>query len=129
MDFFDEIIDLLPDQVSATITTNSGGELLGSFNILRVANSHGYEINTTAVDASLQNRIVERPQCTLKEQMRCMLYSARLGTKFWVDTIMHATWLYNRTHHSVIKMTPMQAYMGQIPALDSLITFGAKITA
>ena len=26
-------------------------------------------------------------------------------------------------------MTPIQAYSGQIPALDSLITFGAKITA
>ena len=26
-------------------------------------------------------------------------------------------------------MTPIQAYSGQIPALDNLITFGAKITA
>ena len=58
-----------------------------------------------------------------------MLYSARLGTEFWADAIMHATWLYNRTYHSAIKMTPIQAYTGQIPALDSLITFGAKITA
>ena len=58
-----------------------------------------------------------------------MLYSARLGTEFWADAITHATWLYNRTYHSAIKMTPIQAYSGQIPALDSLITFGAKITA
>ena len=26
-------------------------------------------------------------------------------------------------------MTPIQAYSGQIPTLDSLITFGTKITA
>ena len=26
-------------------------------------------------------------------------------------------------------MTPLQAYSGQIPALDSLITFGAKMIA
>ena len=58
-----------------------------------------------------------------------MLYSPRLGTEFWVDAILHATWLYNQTYHSAIKMTPLQAYSGQIPALDSLITFGAKITA
>ena len=58
-----------------------------------------------------------------------MLYSARLGTEFWADAITHATWLYNQTHHTAVKMTPLQAYLGQIPALDSLITFGAKITA
>ena len=53
VDFFDEMIDLLPDQVNATITTDGGGELLGSFNVRRVANSHGYTMNATAVDASL----------------------------------------------------------------------------
>ena len=58
-----------------------------------------------------------------------MLYSARIRTEFWAEAIMHATWLYNRTYHSELKMTPIQAYTGQIPALDSLVTFGAKITA
>jgi hypothetical protein len=32
-------------------------------------------------------------------------------------------------YHSKIEMTPLQAFSGQIPALDSLITFGANITA
>ena len=95
----------------------------------RTAQLHGYEVQTTATDASSQDGIVERPHQMLKEKMRCMLYSSRLGTEFWADAIMHATWLYNRTYHSKIKMTPLQAYTGQIPALDSLITFGAKITA
>ena len=113
MDLFDEIIDLLPDQVNAAITTNGRGELPGSFNVQRVANSHGYKMNTTAVDASLQNRIVEHPHHTLKERMRCMLYSVRLGTKFWADTITHTTWLYNRTYQGAIKMTPIQAYTGR----------------
>jgi hypothetical protein len=57
------------------------------------------------------------------------MYSARLGTEFWVDALLHATWLYNQTYRSKIKMTPLQAFSGQIPALNSLITFGAKITA
>ena len=122
------IHDLLPDQVNATITTDGGGELSASHDVLRTANSHGYEVRTTATDASSQNGIVERPHRTLKEKMRCMLYSARLGTEFWVDAISHATWLYNQTYHSAVKMTPLQAYLGQIPALDILITFGAKIT-
>jgi hypothetical protein len=121
--------DLLPDQVEATITTNGGGELSKSHELKRVCNSHGYEVNSTAADSSSQNGIVEQPHRTLKERMRCMLYSSRLGTEFWADALLHAMWLYNRTYHSKIKMTLLQAFSGQIPALDSLITFGVKITA
>jgi hypothetical protein len=126
IDFFG---DLLPDHVEATITTDGGGELSKSHDMKKVCNSHGYEVQSTAADSSSQNGIVERPHRTLKERMRCMLYSSRLGTEFWTEALLHATWLYNRTYHSKIKMTPLQAYSGQIPALDSLITFGAKITA
>ena len=86
-------------------------------------------MRTTASYALSQNGIVEQPHRTLKGKMRCVLYSSQLGTELWVDAIMHATWLYNQTYYSAIKMTPRQAYLGQIPALDSLITFGAKITA
>jgi hypothetical protein len=57
------------------------------------------------------------------------MYSVQLGTEFWADALLHATWLYNRTYHSQIKVTPLQAFSGQVPSLDSLITFGAKITA
>ena len=115
--------------MNASIITDGGGELSASHDIRRTASAHGYDVRTTATDASSQNGIVERPHRTLKEKMRCMLYSSRLGTEFWADAIMHSTWLYNRTYHSTIKMTPLQSYSGQIPALDSLITFGAKITA
>ena len=104
-------------------------ELSKSFDFRRKANEHGYEVEATAADSSSSNGIVERPHRTLKERMRCMLYSARLGIDFWADALTHATWLYNRTYHTSVKMTPLQAYSGQIPALDSLITFGSKITA
>ena len=103
MDFFDKVIqDLIPDQVNATITTDGGDKLSGSFDVQRVANSHRYDINTPAVDASSQNGIVERPHRTLKEQTRCMLYSARLGIEFWADALIHEAWLYNHTYHSAI---------------------------
>ena len=70
---------------------------------VKKANNHGYEVRTTATDASSQNGIVERPHRTLKEKMQCMLYSARLGTEFWADAITHTTWLYNQTYHSAGK--------------------------
>ena len=102
-DFFS---DLLPDHVDPTITTDGGGELSKSFNFRQKANEHGYKVKATAADSSSSNGIVERPHRTMKERMRCMLYSARLGIDFWADALTHATWLYNRTYHTAVKMTP-----------------------
>ena len=60
----------------------------------------------------------------------CVLLNSAIGdAEFWADALKHVTWLYNCTYHSAIDMTPLQAYTGQVPALDSLITFGSKITA
>jgi hypothetical protein len=74
---------------------DGGGELSKSHDLKRVCDSHGYGVSSTAADSSSQNGIVERPHQTLKERMRCMMYSARLGTEFWADALLHATWLYN----------------------------------
>ena len=94
------------DWYEATVTTDGGGELYKSDKFKKTCNQHGYEVHTTAADASFQNGIVERPHRTLKERMRCMLYASRLGSEFWTDALLHAVWLYNRTYHSAIKTTP-----------------------
>jgi hypothetical protein len=77
IDFFG---DLLPDQMEATITTDGGGELSKSHEFTKICNLHGYEVNSTAADSSSQNGMVKLPHRTVKERMRCMMYSARLGT-------------------------------------------------
>ena len=79
--------------------------------VLRVANSNGYEINTTVADSSSLKNIVEQPHQTPKERMKCMLYSARLGTGFWADPLTHATRLYNQTYRSTIKMIPIWCHL------------------
>ena len=56
-----------------------------------------------------------------------MVYSSRLGVEFWVDVIMHAVWLYNRTYHSTIDCTPFKRYTRRKPCVSSLITFGSKV--
>ena len=120
---------LMPDQVDAYIQTDGGGELSHSHAFRTTVDHHGYDVTTTAADAPHQNGIVEQPHRTLKERIRCMLYAARLGVEYWADALQQATWLYNRTYHSAIDMTPLQAYSGQVPSIDSRITFGTKITA
>ena len=73
--------------------------------------------------------MAEQPHCTIKEKIRCMLYAARLGTEFWVDALLHATWLYNRQYHSAIEKTPYEAFTGKRPIVESLLTWGCKVTA
>ena len=119
---------LMPDQVDAYIQTNGGGKFASSHAFRRMAHDHGYNITSTTPNASHQNGLVEKPHWTLKEQIWCMLYKVRLGVEFWSDVFLHATWLYNRTYHNAVKMTPFEAYTGRVPALDSLITFCTKIT-
>ena len=78
-------------------------------------------METTSPDKSSQNGLA-------KERVRCILYTAGLGVEFWPDALIHATWLYNRTYHSAIDMTPHQAFTCCKPTLDSLLTFGCTVT-
>jgi hypothetical protein len=111
------------------VCTDNGNELAGSEAFRHVVDKHQYILETTAPDSSGQNGLVERPHRTLKERVRCLLYTAGLGVEFWSDALLHAVWLYNRTYHQAIEKTPYQAWTGRIPCLDRLLTFGAKITA
>ena len=76
---------LMPDQVDAYIQTDGGGELSHSHGFRKTVDHHGYNVTTTAADASHQNGIVERPHRTLKDQ--CTLYAARLGFEYWADAL------------------------------------------
>ena len=102
-----EIAKILEDiPIDDFIIINGVGEFANCKKFQNTVGTHGYDVTTTAADGSHQNGIVERPHLILKERIRCMLYSARLGTEFWADILLHATWLYNRTYHEAVKMTP-----------------------
>ena len=120
------IDELIPDCVDAYIKT---GEFASSHAFRRVVSNHCCDLTSTGPDTSHQNGIIERPHCTLKERIRCMLYATRLGVEFWADALIHVSWLYNQTYHSAVKKTSFEAYTGCVPVLDSLITFGSNITA
>jgi hypothetical protein len=110
-----------------SIRTDNGGEFITD-EIREIADQHGYVMETISPDKSSQNGLAERPHRTLKERVRCLLYTAGLGVEFWPDALIHATWLYNRTYHSAIDMTPHQAFTRRKPTLDNLLTFGCTVT-
>jgi transposase InsO family protein len=107
------------------IRTDNGGEFITE-ELREVADSHGCVMETTSLDS--QNGLAERPHRTLKERVRCLLCTAGLGVEFWPGSLIHTTWLCNRTYHSAIDMTPHQAFTRRRPTLDNLLTFGCTVT-
>jgi hypothetical protein len=93
-----------------------------------MAANHNFIVETTAPDASSENGLGERPHCTLKEKVRCLLYTVGLGVEFWSNALLNAVWLYNRTYHSSIERTPYEVWTSHKPCLDRLVTFRSKIT-
>lgn len=126
---YEDLVSMGLERPRYYIRTDNGTELAGSQEFRQTANNHDFFVETTAPDSSNENGLAERPHRTLKEKVRCLLYTAGLGVEFWSDALLHAVWLYNRTYHSAIDQTPFQAWSGHKPCLDRLITFGAKITA
>jgi hypothetical protein len=126
---YDELLSMGLERPRYYIRTDNGNELAGSQEFRQTAMNHDFLVETTAPDSSSENGLGERPHRTLKEKVRCLLYTAGLGVEFWSDALLHAVWLYNRTHHTAIDKTPFEAWTGQKPCLDRLLTFGAKITA
>jgi hypothetical protein len=118
----------LKDGTQRYIRTDLGGELANSAAFRELVAKHGYILETTGPDALSQNGRGERPHRTLANMVRCMLYSASLGAKFWADALTQATYLYNRTYHDSIGKTPEEAWTGTIPDISHIRTFGSSVT-
>ncbi len=55
----------------------------------------GFTVEPTGSDGSAQNGIVERPNRTFGQMMRCLLHSAELGPEFWSFALNHAVYIKN----------------------------------
>jgi len=77
-------------------------------------------METTGPVTSAQNGLAERPYKTIKNTMRCLLYSASLGSFFLVDALPQPVWLYNGTWHNSIESTPYTLWTGKKPQLHNI---------
>jgi hypothetical protein len=118
----------LTDGTQRYIRTDQGGELAKSAAFRNIVATHGYVVESTGPDASSQNGRGERPHRTLANMVRCMLYGADLGVEFWVDAIVYATYLYNRTYHESIGKTPEETWTKRKPDVSHIRTFGSSVT-
>lgn len=72
-----------------------------------------------------QNGVAERMNRTIVERVRCMLFDADLGKKFWAEAVCTAVYLLNRTPCRGNKLTtPEEIWSGRRPDLSHLRVFG-----
>ena len=112
-----------------TVRVDQGGELGRSDSFKTLIADHDYVLEPTGSDASAQNGIVERPNRTFGQMMRCLLHSAELGPEFWTYALQHAVYIKNRLPHASIKNTPFEQFTGTKPDLRNFKIFGSRVYA
>ena len=90
----------------------------------------GFQHQYTTSYTPEQNGVAERFNRTIAENMRAMLYHAKLPKKFWTEPINTAVYLKNRSPHSYLDgLTPFEIFHGQKPNLSHLRVFGCLTTS
>jgi hypothetical protein len=110
------------------IRTNQGGELSRS-NAFRTTmmDEFTYTVEPTGANSPLQNGGAEIYNGTLAVKVRTLLYGSGLPAKFWSAVLLHSVYLHNRLVHSLVGMTPYEAWYGRRPDVTFLKTFGSKV--
>ncbi len=109
-----------------TVRVDQGGEL-NSQAFKEMIGLEGFSLELTGSDASAQNGMVENPNRTYGQIMRCLLHSADLGPEYWSYALAHAVYIKNRLPHHSIKCSPYQKFTGNKPNLKNLRIFGSRV--
>ena len=86
-----------------------------------------YVLEPTATDTPEQNGLVERPNQTFGNMMRCLLSTANLKPEYWSWALLHAVYLKNRLPHRATGTTPYEAWTGRQPNVKHLRIFGCPV--
>jgi hypothetical protein len=81
-------------------------------------------METTGGYASFLNGKIERPHRTLANMDRAMLLNSGLPPNLWCYAAETAADVYRYTHHSVLDMTPYEAWYGIKPHVNNLRVWG-----
>ena len=86
-----------------------------------------YTVEPTGADSPSQNGGAEIYNGTLAVKVRTLLYGSGLPAKFWSAVLLHSVYIHNRLVHSLVGMTPCEAWYGRRPDVTFLKTFGSKV--
>lgn len=88
----------------------------------------GIERRLTVSRTPQQNGIAERMNGTLLDMARCLMLQSGLSSMFLADAVATACHIRNRCPSSSLGgITPYEKWTGELPKLEHLRTFGAKV--
>lgn len=105
---------------------DNGGEYI-SGRLQKFLFTEGINWEPTEPYSPEMNGPAERLGQTLYRKAAPLLKYAGLDSKFWPEGIKHALYLYKRSPHSRIKMTPFEKSTGRKPYIGHIRCFGSKI--
>ena len=72
------------------------------------------------------NGLIERPNRTLLNKVRALIYTANLPRYLWGEALLASVYIYNRTPHSSLQFkTPFEVKNNQKPILNNIKIFGS----
>ena len=93
-----------------TLRTDNGGEFT-STELENYLKTEGVKHELTVPKTPEQNGVAERLNRTLVEAVRAMLIQTKLPQRFWVEALLTAVYLHNRSPtKGVTDMTPFEAW-------------------
>jgi hypothetical protein len=116
------------DRKVKAIQSDRGGEFWNK-EMTEYCKSKGIIHRKTNPCSSQENGVAERLNRTLMEKGRAMLQDARLGTEYWGEAVLTASYVRNRTVSSVHGKTPLEMLTGKKPTVDHLRGFGVTAYA
>jgi hypothetical protein len=109
------------------IIVDRGSELGRSTEFKKIAECHGYLLNTSGPDKSSMNGLGERPHSTIGDALRTILHSSGMAIKYWNFAFYHFLRLYNLIPHGDRSASPFELVRGCKPDLSKLRIFGSNV--
>jgi len=109
------------------LRSDGGGEYISRGFRKYLAESGIQHMISTPYNPS-DNSLAERMNRTIVENARCILQDSRLGNTFWGHAVLTAAHIHNRIpSHSRNDKSPMEFWIGKVPAIGHLRIFGSTV--
>jgi len=109
------------------LRSDCGGEYL-SAEFTKHLKLKGTECRVTVHDTPKHNGVAEQLNCMLIKRVHAMMHASSLPKNLWGETVMHVTWVKNRTSTRHLgKDTPYEMLYQRKPNLENVPVWGCRV--
>ncbi|KAK3907118.1 Copia protein [Frankliniella fusca] len=121
------VTNRFPDKKIFNFRCDNGGEFVNR-NMRQLFAEKGIEYEPTIPNTPENNGVAERLNRTLLEKARCMLLGSSLRKSFWIESLLTAVYLLNRSPTRALDgdKVPAELWYGVRPNLQKLRVFGCN---